>query len=80
MEIIFYTRKKCELCQDAKLLLEILQNEYDFTIIEREIDENDEWTEKYGLMIPVIEYNGEVIQYGQIDLLEMENFLKTLLQ
>lgn len=80
MEIIFYTRKKCELCQDAKLLLEILQNEYDFTIIEREIDENDEWTEKYGLMIPVIEYNGEVIQYGQIDLLEMANFLKTLLQ
>lgn len=80
MEIIFYTRKKCELCQDAKLLLEILQNEYDFAIIERDIDENDEWTEKYGLMIPVIEYNGEVIQYGQIDLLEMENFLKTLLQ
>lgn len=80
MEIIFYTRKKCELCQDAKLLLEILQNEYDFAIIERDIDENDEWTEKYGLMIPVIEYNGEVIQYGQIDLLEMANFLKTLLQ
>lgn len=76
MEIIFYTRKKCGLCEDAKLLLLLLQAEYSFEIIERDIDEKDEWIEKFGLMIPVIEVNGEVIQSGIIDLENLEKSLQ----
>jgi hypothetical protein len=32
-----------------------------------DIEENDDLEEKYGLYIPVVEIDGEVIQFGQID-------------
>ncbi|MEB6548839.1 glutaredoxin family protein [Heyndrickxia sporothermodurans] len=67
MEVIFYTREKCQLCKEAKEVLKILQSDYDFELIEKNIDDSDELTEKYGLMIPVIEMNKDIIQYGQID-------------
>ncbi|MCJ7840238.1 glutaredoxin family protein [Lederbergia sp. NSJ-179] len=76
MDIIFYTRKQCGLCLDAKNILLLLQHEYPIHIIERDIDTNEEWTEKYGLMIPVIEMDGEILQYGSIDLLQLEEKIK----
>ncbi|WP_062109215.1 glutaredoxin family protein [Bacillus niameyensis] len=75
-KIIFYTRNQCELCLDAKNLLILLQSEYSFQIDERDIETNDEWIEKYGLIIPVIELNGEIIQSGIIDMLDLEKSLK----
>ncbi len=76
MEVLYYTRKKCELCHEGKLLLQLLQEEYPFTIIEKDIDDSDELTEKFGLMIPVVEMSGEIVQYGRIDLLALEDKLK----
>ena len=67
MELIFYTRKKCQLCLDAKLILQVLQSDHEFDIIEIDIDDSDELTERFGLMIPVIEIDGEIVQYGMID-------------
>ncbi|QQZ10373.1 glutaredoxin family protein [Heyndrickxia vini] len=67
MKVIFYTREKCHLCTEAKEILNVLQNDYNFEIMEKNIDDSDELTEKYGLMIPVIEMNQEIVQYGQID-------------
>lgn len=67
MEMIFYTRQRCPLCEKGKQVLIELQKEWDFTIVERDIDTNDQWTEEYGLMIPVVVFEGEEIQYGQLD-------------
>ncbi|MBS4208424.1 glutaredoxin family protein [Bacillus sp. FJAT-50079] len=67
MIINFYTRKQCQLCKDALLLLSLIQEDIPFHINEIDIDESDELTEKYGMMIPVIEMNGEVVQAGVID-------------
>lgn len=78
MEVIFYTRNRCPLCVDAKLILQHLQKDYQFLIIERDIDTSDEWTEKFGIMIPVIEIEGEIIQYGMIDTLTIEERLNHL--
>lgn len=64
---MFYTREKCQLCEDAKQILNLLQDDYLFEVVEKDIESSDEWTEKYGLMIPVIEIDGEIVQYGQID-------------
>ncbi|MBU5212088.1 glutaredoxin family protein [Heyndrickxia oleronia] len=75
-QVIFYTRNQCQLCKEAMQLLTILQSEFSFEIIEKNIDESDELTEKYGLMIPVIEMNNEIIQYGQIDYFTLQSFLK----
>ncbi|MFK4997276.1 glutaredoxin family protein [Bacillus sp. N9] len=67
MIINFYTRHQCQLCKDALLLLSLIQVDIPFQIKEINIDESDELTEKYGVMIPVVEMNGEIIQSGVID-------------
>ncbi|PAQ13574.1 glutaredoxin family protein [Bacillus sp. FJAT-42315] len=66
-EIIFYTRPQCPLCIEAQTVLQLVREEVSVVVHERNINDRDEWTEKYGLMIPVIEYDNEIIQYGVID-------------
>jgi glutaredoxin len=66
-KVLFYTRNQCGLCQDAKITLKLLEDELGFEIKEIDIDENDDLTERFGLMIPVVEMEGEILQYGQID-------------
>lgn len=66
-ELVFYTRSRCPLCDKAKSVLMDLKKEYEFTLIEKDIDESDDLTEKYGLMIPVVEINGREVQFGHID-------------
>lgn len=76
MELNFYTRDKCELCEEGKMLLQLLQKDYPINILEKDIDASDELTERFGLMIPVVEINGEIIQYGRIDMVALEEKLK----
>ncbi len=73
--IHFYTKKNCPLCEEAKDLLKILQREMTFTLIEVDIYSNDKLLEQYGLMIPVVEINNQVIQYGRIDIDEIRQHL-----
>jgi glutaredoxin len=65
--LTFYTRKKCPLCDKAKAVIEEIEKEYDFYYIEKDIDESDELTEKYGIMIPVVEIDGEEVEYGHVN-------------
>lgn len=67
MKVIFYTRPNCGLCEEGMMMLKMVQEDHPFNIEERNIDDSDDWTEQYGLMIPVVELDGEVIQFGQID-------------
>ena len=73
--IHFYTKKNCPLCEEAKDLLKLLQREMTFTLLEVDIYSNDALLERYGLMIPVIEINHQVIQYGHIDIDEIRRYL-----
>ncbi|MEK4028063.1 MULTISPECIES: glutaredoxin family protein [Bacillaceae] len=66
-EVCFYTRPQCRLCEEAKRTLELVREETPFHVREINIDESDELTEKYGLMIPVIELDGEIVQFGDVD-------------
>lgn len=66
-QVLFYTRNQCGLCQDAKITLKLLEDELGFEIKEIDIDESDDLTERFGLMIPVVEMEGKILQYGQID-------------
>ncbi|MGF2617819.1 glutaredoxin family protein [Rossellomorea vietnamensis] len=65
--VVFYTRNQCPLCEDAKLMLNLIKDDIPFFLKEYDIDKSDELTERFGLMIPVVEMDGEIIQYGQID-------------
>ncbi|MFP8643850.1 glutaredoxin family protein [Priestia aryabhattai] len=66
MEVVMYTKNGCHLCDDAKKLLAEMQSEFPFQLIERDIYKNDEWLEKYHLAIPVVEMDGEEVEYGKI--------------
>lgn len=62
-----YSRPRCHLCETACEILEELQQDWNFAIEEINIDLDDELVEKYGIMIPVIELDGEELQYGIIN-------------
>ncbi|WP_409302649.1 glutaredoxin family protein [Peribacillus sp. SCS-155] len=64
---ILYSRGNCPLCDKAKLILEEIREESGLTYEEIDIYSDDELIEKYALMIPVLELNGQLIQYGNID-------------
>lgn len=67
MIIKFYSKPDCGLCIEGLHTLKIVQEDIDFTIEHYNIEEDDEVHEKYMLMIPVVEYKGEVVQYGHLD-------------
>ena len=66
MEVILYTKEECGLCQKAKKLLQELKTEYVFDLQEINIYEDEQLLEKYHLMIPVVEIDGEEVEYGII--------------
>ena len=66
-KLVLYTRNRCPLCDKAKSIIMELKEECDFLYHEVDIDTSDVLTEKYGLMIPVVEIDGSEVQYGQID-------------
>ncbi|MCH7322883.1 glutaredoxin family protein [Solibacillus sp. MA9] len=67
MIVKFYSRPNCELCIEGLHTLKIVQEDIPFTIEHYDIEGNDEIHEKYMLMIPVVEKDGDIIQYGQLD-------------
>lgn len=73
--LTLYTRNKCPLCDKAKQIIMELKEEFNFQYIEYDIDNSDELTERYGLMIPVVYVDGEEIQYGQVDRFTVEEAL-----
>lgn len=67
MNVKFYSRPNCELCIEGLQTLKIVQEDLPFTIEHYNIEDNDQLHEKYMLMIPVVEVNNKVIQYGRLD-------------
>lgn len=67
MKVNLYTRPGCHLCDDARLMLKLVQEDVSFEMSEVNIEEDDELHEKYMLMIPVVVFEDEIIQYGKVD-------------
>ena len=66
-KVIFYSRPDCPLCEEGLLTLKLVQEDVPFDIEVKNIEEDDTLHEKYTLMIPVVEENGKMLQYGQLD-------------
>jgi len=64
--IHLYSKTNCPLCDKAKQVLQELQKEFTFQIKEIDIYQDDALLEKYQLMIPVIEIDGEEVAFGMI--------------
>lgn len=74
--VLFYTKNKCQQCDEIDALLTVLQTEYQFKIERRDIYTNDEWLERYHLTIPVVEVNGESLNSNEITYETLEQLLK----
>ena len=76
VRVKLYTRKTCPLCVKGKEILMNLKSDFDFVFEEVDIYTDDRLTEEYGLMIPVVEIDGEEVQFGQIDRQTISHFLR----
>jgi glutaredoxin len=74
--ITLYTRKSCPLCDKAKSTLLELKKDWTFTLDEIDIESSDELTELYGLMIPVVQIDGEEAGFGVINKFDISNRLQ----
>ncbi|WP_281864550.1 glutaredoxin family protein [Planomicrobium okeanokoites] len=69
--LTLYTRPNCPLCEEAKLMINLVQEDFPLEYKEVNIEEDDRLHEKYMLMIPVLEQDGEVLIYGNIGYAEI---------
>lgn len=67
MKINYYSRPNCLLCEEGLITLKLVQEDIDFDLEVINIEENEQLHEKYMLMIPVVEKDNEIIQYGNLD-------------
>lgn len=66
MKVVLYSKDECCLCDNAKAILQDLQKEFSFQVEEVDIYKDDTLLEKYQIMIPVVEIDGEEVQCGII--------------
>jgi len=76
LQVYFYTKTHCPLCEDAKALLLLLQHDYPFELEERDIYTNDAWLEAYQISIPVVEMNEKQLDATEINYDKLERMLK----
>ncbi|MCM3612428.1 glutaredoxin family protein [Planococcus sp. MERTA32b] len=69
--LTLYTRPNCPLCEEAKLMLTLIQEDFPVEYGEVNIEEDDRLHEKYMLMIPVLEKDGKVLIYGNLGYAEI---------
>ncbi|KWW21446.1 hypothetical protein AS888_14230 [Peribacillus simplex] len=66
-QFVLYSRARCPLCDEAKVILEEVKRDSGIGFKEIDIHSDDVLLEKFALMIPVIEWKEEIIQYGKVD-------------
>lgn len=69
--LTLFTRPNCPLCDEAKSMLHLVQEDFPFEYKEINIDFDDQLHEKYMLMIPVLERNSKILLYGNIGYVEL---------
>ncbi|MER2089079.1 MAG: glutaredoxin family protein [Sporosarcina sp.] len=71
MHVTFYSKPGCHLCDEAEAMMKLVQEDHPLTWTQVNIETDDESHEKYMLMIPVIEKDGEPVLYGSIGYLDI---------
>jgi redox-sensing transcriptional repressor len=66
-EVSLYGRPGCHLCDDARAVLERVQADLPFTLIEHDIEADDQLLRRYVERIPVIALDGEELSDFHVD-------------
>lgn len=80
MDVYFYTKEGCPLCERAEGALEPLVSKYSLTVYRTDIKCDQEAYRKYRDMIPVIELPDGNVLWGRIDRDEIERGLRSSLK
>ncbi len=67
-KVVFYTKEKCLLCDEAFELLQVIQDIEPFQLEIKDIYEDDNLLEEYQLIIPVIKIDEAELFGNSIDL------------
>lgn len=71
VHVTFYRQDNCLLCDEAEMMMKLVQEDYPLTWTPVDIKSDDEIHEKYMLKVPVIEKDGEVLLYGNIGYIDL---------
>jgi hypothetical protein len=63
MQVTLYSRPGCHLCEDVKADLAAVRQEYAFTLVERNIEDNADDLARYQYLIPVVDIAGGSMLY-----------------
>lgn len=67
MELHFYTKQGCPLCDKGYEIVKDIANEYSMSVNVHDIYENDIWLEAYQLMIPVVQMEAVELDFGLLN-------------
>jgi len=67
IEVSFYSRSNCHLCEVALEVISEIRKDFEFTITKILIDGDAELEEKYGEQVPVILINNQPHDFFRVD-------------
>lgn len=71
MHLTFYRQDGCALCDEAEMMMKLVQEDYPLTWTSVDIRQDDEIHEKYMVMVPVLEKDGDVLLFGNIGYIDL---------
>ncbi|MGM8212032.1 glutaredoxin family protein [Virgibacillus sp. W0430] len=76
LQVVFYTKENCSLCEEARAIILLLQKYYPFELDERDIYTKEEWLEEYQLLIPTVEMNDIRLNCEELNFESLEHAIK----
>jgi glutaredoxin len=61
-QVVLYGRPECHLCDEAReLLVQLVAESADISLVERNIEDDDELHRRFLERIPVVEVDGQIV-------------------
>lgn len=76
LQITFYTKPNCPLCEDAEELLDEMRRHFDFSVLKIDITTDMDTYEKYKHRIPVLRLGDLGDLYGRITEKELKQRIR----
>jgi hypothetical protein len=74
--LTLYTRRGCALCEEFLAELAPWGAAHNLPVEVRDVDDSDITRRRYGLKVPVLEFDGIAVCYGRLDLAELERLMR----
>ena len=74
--LTLYTRRGCALCEEFLAELAPWGAERNLLVDVRDVDDDEITRRRYGLKVPVLEFDGIAVCHGRLDLAELERLMR----